>query len=93
MADGRPVEIVVETDGEANEILDGLTLIGEFWREVGIRLIAKAQERTNLRRRSMGGLTVMVAAQGLDLAVPTPIMPPTGLSPARPTIMPGRAGR
>ncbi len=84
LSDGRPLEIVVESDGEASEILDGLTLIAEFWREVGIRLVTKPQERTNLRRRSIGGLTVMVAAQGLDLAVPTAIMPPTGLSPAQP---------
>lgn len=84
MPDGRPVEIVVETDGEAAMILDGLLLIAEFWREVGLKLIVKPQERTNLRRRSMAGQTVMVAAQGLDLAVPTAIMPPTGLSPAQP---------
>ncbi|WP_370875313.1 ABC transporter substrate-binding protein [Methylobacterium amylolyticum] len=84
MPDGRPIEIVVESDGEAGEILDGLTLITEFWREVGIRLVTKPQERTNLRRRSIAGLTVMVAAQGLDLAVPTAIMPPTELSPRQP---------
>ncbi|WP_423794534.1 ABC transporter substrate-binding protein [Methylobacterium durans] len=84
MADGRPVEVVVESDGEAAMVLDGLLLIAEFWREVGIRLVVKPQERTNLRRRSLAGLTVMVAAQGLDLAVPTAIMPPTGLSPAQP---------
>ena len=84
MPDGRPLEIVVESDGEAEMVLDALTLIAEFWREVGIRLVAKPQERTNLRRRSVGGLTVMVAAQGLDLAVPTPIMPPTELSPSQP---------
>ncbi|WP_336485742.1 ABC transporter substrate-binding protein [Methylobacterium nigriterrae] len=84
MADGRPLEIVVETDGEASLILDGLQLIAEFWREVGLKLLVKPQERTNLRRRSVAGLTVMVAAQGLDLAVPTAIMPPTELSPAQP---------
>ena len=83
MPDGRPVEIVAESDGEAGMVLDALTLIGEFWREVGIRLVAKPQERTNLRRRSVNGMTVMVAAQGLDLAVPTAIMPPTELSPAQ----------
>nr|WP_238178718.1 ABC transporter substrate-binding protein [Methylobacterium dankookense] len=84
MPDGRPVEIVVESDGEASLILDGLLLITEFWREVGLRLVVKPQERTNLRRRSVGGMTVMVAAQGLDLAVPTAIMPPAELSPAQP---------
>ncbi|KAA0125670.1 ABC transporter substrate-binding protein [Methylobacterium sp. P1-11] len=81
---GQPLEIVVESDGEAEMVLDALQLITEFWREIGIRLITKPQERTNLHRRSIGGLTVMVAAQGLDLAVPTAIMPPTELSPAQP---------
>ncbi|WP_345819828.1 ABC transporter substrate-binding protein [Methylobacterium fujisawaense] len=81
---GRPLEIVVESDGEAEMVLDALLLITEFWREVGIRLITKPQERTNLHRRSIGGMTIMVAAQGLDLAVPTAIMPPTELSPAQP---------
>lgn len=83
LPDGRLLEIVVESDGEASLILDGLLLIAEFWREVGIKLVVKPQERTNLRRRSMAGQTVMVAAQGLDLAVPTAIMPPIGLSPAQ----------
>jgi peptide/nickel transport system substrate-binding protein len=84
MPDGRPLEIVVESDGEAEMVLDALLLLAEFWREVGVRLITKPQERTNLHRRSLAGLTVMVAAQGLDLAVPTAIMPPTELSPAQP---------
>ncbi|WP_457104054.1 ABC transporter substrate-binding protein [Methylobacterium sp. P5_C11] len=83
MPGGRPLEIVVESDGEAEMVLDALLLITEFWREVGIRLITKPQERTNLHRRCLAGMTVMVAAQGLDLAVPTAIMPPTELSPAQ----------
>ena len=83
LPDGRLLELVVESDGEASMVLDGLLLIGEFWREVGIKLVVKPQERTNLRRRSIAGMTVMVAAQGLDLAVPTAIMPPTELSPAQ----------
>lgn len=84
MPDGRALELVVESDGEAEMVLDALLLITEFWREVGIRLITKPQERTNLHRRSIAGMTIMVAAQGLDLAVPTAIMPPTELSPAQP---------
>ncbi|MER2268822.1 ABC transporter substrate-binding protein [Methylobacterium oxalidis] len=84
MEDGRTLDVVVESDGEAAMVLDGLLLIAEFWREVGIRLMVKPQERTNLRRRSVAGMTVMVAAQGLDLAVPTAIMPPAELTPAQP---------
>ena len=83
LPDGRELEIIVETDGESSMIVDGLTLIGEFWREVGIRLFVKPQDRTVLRNRAFAGLTVMVAAQGLDNAVPTAIMPPTELAPMR----------
>jgi peptide/nickel transport system substrate-binding protein len=81
LPDGRELEIVVETDGENSLVVDGLTLIAEFWREIGVRIFVKPQDRTVLRNRSFAGLTVMVAAQGLDNAIPTPIMPPTQLAP------------
>jgi peptide/nickel transport system substrate-binding protein len=81
LPDGRELEIIVETDGEAGFIVDGLTLITEFWREIGIGLFVKPQERTILRKRAYSGQSIMVAAQGLDLAVPTPSMAPTELVP------------
>jgi len=83
LPDGRELEIIVETDGESSLVVDGLTLIGEFWREIGVRLFVKPQDRTVLRNRSYAGLTLMVAAPGLDNAVPTAIMPPTELAPMR----------
>lgn len=83
LPNGNELEIIVETDGDAAMIVDGLTLIAEFWREIGVKLFIKPQDRTVLRNRSYSGLTVMVAAQGLDLAVPTAIMPPTELAPIR----------
>ncbi|WP_046863758.1 ABC transporter substrate-binding protein [Microvirga massiliensis] len=83
LPDGRQLEIIVETDGESSMLVDGLTLISEFWREIGVKLFIKPQDRTVLRNRAFAGLTVMVAAQGLDNAVPTPIMPPTELAPMR----------
>jgi hypothetical protein len=64
-------------------IVDGLTLIAEFWREIGIKLFVKPQDRTVLRNRTYAGLSVMVAAQGLDLALPTAGMPPAELAPLR----------
>lgn len=83
LPDGRELEIIVETDGESTLAVDGLTLIGEFWREIGVRLFVKPQDRTVLRNRSFAGLTVMVAAQGFDNAIPTAIMPPTEFAPMR----------
>jgi peptide/nickel transport system substrate-binding protein len=83
LPDGRELEIIVETDGEGSLVVDALTLIAEFWREIGIRLFIKPQDRTVLRNRVYAGLTMMVAAQGLDNAIPTAIMPPTELAPIR----------
>ncbi len=83
LSDGRPAEIVVEVDGEAAMMVDGLELIGEFWREVGVKLFIKPQERSILRNRSYSGLTVMVAHSGLDNAIPTAIMPPKELAPVQ----------
>ena len=83
LPDGRELEVIVETDGESSMLVDGLTLIAEFWREVGIKLFVKPQERTILRNRSYAGLTVMVAAQGLDRAMATANMAPSELAPVR----------
>jgi peptide/nickel transport system substrate-binding protein len=83
LPDGRELEIIVETDGESSLVVDGLTLIGEFWREIGVRLFVKPQDRTVLRNRAFAGLTVMVAAPGFDNAIPTAIMPPTEFAPMR----------
>jgi peptide/nickel transport system substrate-binding protein len=83
LPDGRELEIIVETDGESSLVVDGLTLIGEFWREIGVKLFVKPQDRTVLRNRSFAGLTVMVAAPGFDNAIPTAIMPPTEFAPMR----------
>ena len=83
LPDGRLLEIIVEVDGEAADIVDALQLITEMWRDVGMKLFVKPQDRTILRQRSYSGLTVMVAAGGLDNALPTPEMPPTEIAPVR----------
>jgi peptide/nickel transport system substrate-binding protein len=83
LPDGRELEIIVETDGDGGLSVDALTLIGEFWREIGVKLFVKPQDRTVLRNRAYAGLTVMVAAPGLDNAMPTPVMSPAELAPMR----------
>ena len=62
------LEIIVEVDGESGDVVDALQLITEMWRDVGVKLFVKPQDRTILRQRSYSGLTVMVAAAGLDNA-------------------------
>lgn len=81
LSDGRLAEVLVEVDGEATDMIDALQLIGETWRECGIKLIIKPQERTILRNRLYAGQTIMVAAEGLENAIPTPQMPPRELAP------------
>jgi peptide/nickel transport system substrate-binding protein len=83
LSDGRPLEIVVEVDGETGLAVDALELITEFWREVGVKLFIKPQERTILRNRAYAGGTVMVATAGFDNALPTALMVPSELAPVR----------
>lgn len=83
LPDGRTAEIIVEVDGEASDIVDALQLIAELWTDIGIKLFVKPQERTILRQRAYAGQTMMVAAQGLDNAIPTAEMPPSELAPIR----------
>jgi peptide/nickel transport system substrate-binding protein len=83
LKDGRILEIIVEVDGESSDIIDALQLVTEMWRDAGIKLFLKPQDRTILRQRSFAGQTVMVASQGMDNAVPTALMPPTELAPVR----------
>ncbi|ALA18791.1 MULTISPECIES: ABC transporter substrate-binding protein [unclassified Chelatococcus] len=81
LPDGRLLEIVVEVEGDMTMLVDTLQLIGEFWREIGVKLFIKPQDRTVLRNRAYSGLPVMTAAPGLDNAIPTPAMPPGELAP------------
>ena len=83
LPDGRELEIIVETDGDSSLVVDALTLIAEFWREIGVKLFVKPQDRTVMRNRAYSGLSVMIASQGLDLAIPTARMPPSELAPTR----------
>ncbi|MGV6871433.1 ABC transporter substrate-binding protein [Pseudochelatococcus sp. B33] len=81
LADGRILEIVVEVEGDFAAAVDALQLIAEFWRDIGIKLFIKPQDRTVLRNRAYSGLPAMIAAPGLENAVPTGEMVPTGLAP------------
>jgi len=82
LADGRELEIVVEVAGDSRDTIDVLQLITEFWRDVGVKLFIKPQEPGVLRNRSYAGRTIMVAAPGLDNAIPTAEMPPYEIAPA-----------
>lgn len=83
LPDGRQLEIVVEVPGDASQQIDALQIISEFWAEIGVKLILKPQDLTNMRERAYAGKTIMVAGAGLDNAVPTSIMPPSAFAPVQ----------
>ena len=81
MADGRPLEIIIETMGERDEEIDALQIIGETWRDIGIRLIARPSDRNILRQRAYAGQTMMTVGKGWDNGVPTETTSPLSLAP------------
>ncbi len=81
LPDGRPMEIIVETAGERSEEIDALQLIGETWREIGIKLIARPSDRNILRQRAYSGLTMMTVGKGWDNGVPSAATSPMALAP------------
>jgi peptide/nickel transport system substrate-binding protein len=83
LPDGRIAELIVEVAGEASDIIDALQITSEFWQEIGIKMVIKPEDPSDLNQRAFAGQTVMVAAQGLDNAIPTAVMSPTELAPLR----------
>lgn len=81
MANGRPLEIVVETAGEDTEQTDVLELIGENWARIGIKLFAKPSQRDVVRNRIFSGEAVMSVWSGLENGLPTPGTNPHELAP------------
>ena len=83
MADGRPLELVVETAGERAEEVDALQLVAETWRDIGVKLLVRPTDRDILRNRTYSGETVMTVWSGWDNGVPTPDMKPSELAPTQ----------
>jgi len=83
LADGQRMEIIVETAGEELEQVDILQLIGETWKEIGIKLFPKPSSRDVLRERSYTGETMMTVWSGWDLGAPSVAMEPRDLAPTR----------
>lgn len=77
LPDGRPLQIVVETDGQSQEVIDTLQLVGENWADIGVALFVKPSDRDVIWNRALAGTLVMMAASGYDDGIPT-----AGMSPA-----------
>lgn len=83
MADGRPLEMIVETAGEAKEEGDVLQLVAQHYKTIGIKLVVKPSDRTVMRNRAYSGEAVITAWAGWDTGIPTADMSPEELAPTR----------
>lgn len=83
LPDGRPLEIIVETAGEAQVQEDALELVTEMWAEIGVKLFAKPSQRDNMRERAISGDLLMSVWWGFENGIPTSEMPPSDYVPVR----------
>lgn len=81
MADGRPLEIIVETAGESTEQTDVLELIRETWKESGMKLFSKPSQRDLLRNRVFSGEAMMTVWGGMENGLPNADTSPDELAP------------
>jgi peptide/nickel transport system substrate-binding protein len=81
LPDGRSATIVVESQSELTEETDGLKLIADHWKKIGIRMLIKPQTHENFWLRAVSGEAMMTAYGGLFMAVPTPNTSPWELAP------------
>ncbi len=81
LADGRPLNIIVDTAGESTEETDVLELIHDGWLKAGIKMYVKPAQREVFRKRIFAGQTIMSIWSGLANGIPTPDMSPEELAP------------
>ncbi|PJK31064.1 ABC transporter substrate-binding protein [Minwuia thermotolerans] len=81
LPDGRKLEVIVETSGEDPQQIDILELIGETWREVGVKLFIKPSQRDTFRNRVSAGLAMVSVWNGIQAGLATPEMSPEELAP------------
>ncbi len=81
LPDGRPMEIVVETAGERQEVENALQIITDTWRDAGVKLIMRPLDRDILRNRVYSGVTMASVWFGWDNGIPTANTSPDYLAP------------
>ena len=81
LPDGRPMEFIIETAGERQEVENALAIITDTWRDIGIKLIMRPLDRDILRNRVFSGVTMSSVWFGWDNGLPTPMTPPGYMAP------------
>lgn len=85
LPNGDPMEIVIETDGEATEQVDVLELIHDTWLDIGIKLFTRPSQSDVFRNRIYAGETQMAVSAGADNGIPTADMSPSEFAPTEQT--------
>lgn len=81
LPDGRPMEFVIETAGERQEVENALQILGDTWREIGVKMIMRPLDRDILRNRVFAGLSMAAVWYGWDNGLPDAHTSPDYLAP------------
>ncbi|MCU9837755.1 ABC transporter substrate-binding protein [Ruegeria sp. WL0004] len=81
LPDGRPMELVIETAGERQEVENALQIVTDTWREIGVKLIMRPLDRDILRNRVFAGTTMASVWFGWDNGIPQAYTSPAYLAP------------
>lgn len=81
LPDGRPLELIIETAGERQEVENALQIITDDWRDVGVKLVMRPLDRDILRNRVFAGTTMASVWFGWDNGLPQPYTSPAYLAP------------
>jgi peptide/nickel transport system substrate-binding protein len=81
LPDGRPMEFVVETAGERQEVENALAIVTDTWRDLGIKLVMRPLDRDILRNRVYAGVSMSAVWFGWDNGLPSSSTSPMYLAP------------
>ncbi|MDW4499701.1 ABC transporter substrate-binding protein [Sulfitobacter sp. D35] len=81
LPDGRPMEFVIETAGERQEVENALAIVTDTWRDIGVKLVMRPSDRDILRNRIYAGVTMAAVWFGWDNGLPQPYTSPDYLAP------------
>ncbi len=81
LPDGRPMELVIETAGERQEVENALQIVTDTWREIGVKLVMRPLDRDILRNRVFAGNTMASVWFGWDDGLPQAHTSPSYLAP------------
>lgn len=81
LPDGRPMELVIETAGERQEVENALQIITDNWADIGVKLVMRPLDRDILRNRVFAGNSMAAVWFGWDNGIPQVYTSPDYLAP------------